>query len=186
MIQQAKHPLLLIGAGANRKERQRMLRDFIDKTGIPFFNTQMGKGVVDERHSFFLGTAALLDNDYINCAVAKADLIINVGHDVIEKPPFFMHRGGSKVIHVNFFAAEVDDIYFPQLEVIGDIRNAMWQLNERLKPQNHWDFSSFLKAKEKLEEHINEKSEDNSFPLLPQRIVADVRKILYLMMVLLH
>ena len=43
MIEQAKHPLLLIGAGANRKMCCKMLRQFINKTGIPCFSTQMGK-----------------------------------------------------------------------------------------------------------------------------------------------
>ena len=102
MIQNAKRPLLLIAAGANRKRTGKALTEFIDKTKIYFFDTQMGKGVVDECHSQFLGTAALSDNDYLHCAIERADLIINVGHDVVEKPPFFMHNDEKKVIHINF------------------------------------------------------------------------------------
>ena len=102
MIQNAKMPLLLVGAGANRKRASAALTDFVDRTGIPFFNTQMGKGVIDERHACYMGTAALSDHDFLHCAIDRADVIINVGHDVIEKPPFFMKQGGSKVIHVNF------------------------------------------------------------------------------------
>ncbi len=45
MIEEAKMPLLLIGGGANRKRTSAALTQFIDKTGIPFFNTQKGKGV---------------------------------------------------------------------------------------------------------------------------------------------
>jgi len=67
--------------------------------------------------------------------VGAADLIINVGHDVIEKPPFFMTQGGTqKVIHVNFYAAEVDEVYFPDHEVVGDIANAIWRFKEALQP----------------------------------------------------
>ena len=73
MIEAAKMPLLLIGAGANRKNTGKALAKFIDQTGIPFFNTQMGKGVVDERHPKFLGTAALSDHDFLHCAINKAD-----------------------------------------------------------------------------------------------------------------
>ena len=83
MIRSASQPLLLIGAGANRNRTCQALRQLIDNTGIYFFNTQMGKGVVDERHPHFLGTAALSDKDYLHCAIDRADLIINVGHDVI-------------------------------------------------------------------------------------------------------
>jgi len=59
MIEKAKKPLLVIGAGANRKRTQTMLKEFIDKTNINFITTQMGKGVIDERHPLFLGTTAL-------------------------------------------------------------------------------------------------------------------------------
>ena len=104
MVCDAKKPLLLIGAGANRKRASIALTEFVDTIGIPFFNTQMGKGIIDERHPLYLGTAALSDNDFIHQAINNADLIINVGHDTIEKPPFFMHPGDErKVIHVNFF-----------------------------------------------------------------------------------
>ena len=176
MIEAAKRPLLLIGAGANRKITAKMLREFIDATGIPFFNTQMGKGVVDERHPLFIGTAALSSGDYVHCAVEAADLIINIGHDVVEKPPFIMKRGGQQVIHINFCSAKVDQIYFPQLEVIGDIGNAIWQVKERLKPQTHWDFSVFLRAREHLLAHIAEHDQDNAFPVKPQRFVRIVRE----------
>jgi acetolactate synthase-1/2/3 large subunit len=176
MIESAKSPLILIGAGANRKLTSAMLRELVDKTGIPFFNTQQGKGVVDERHRLFMGTAALSDNDYLHCAIAQADLIINVGHDVVEKPPFLMRPGGTKVIHVNFTSAKVDEIYFPQLEVVGDIANAVWQLKERLRPRSSWDFSYFMKIKAQLDAHALAHADDPRFPLAPQRIVADVRR----------
>jgi len=102
MLYEAKNPLVLVGAGANRAQVSKMLLQFLDKTGMYFFNTQMGKGVVPKRHDHFIGTAALSSGDYIHCAVEKADLIINIGHDVIEKPPFFMEEDGSqKVIHIN-------------------------------------------------------------------------------------
>ena len=55
MIQNAERPLMLIGAGANRKLTRRTLRTFIETTGIPFVTTQMGKGVVDETHPVVFG-----------------------------------------------------------------------------------------------------------------------------------
>jgi acetolactate synthase-1/2/3 large subunit len=125
MIENAKMPLLLIGAGANRQVTCQALAAFVDETGIYFFTTQMGKGVIDERHPQFLGTAALSSNDFLHAAIDASDLIINVGHDVVEKPPFFMKHGGKEVIHVNFSPAKVDPVYFPQLNVIGDITSSV-------------------------------------------------------------
>jgi acetolactate synthase-1/2/3 large subunit len=177
-IAEAKHPLLLIGAGANRKLTAKMLREFIDATGIPFLCTQLGKGVVDERHEKYIGTAALSAGDHVHCAVSAADLIINVGHDVVEKPPFLMTVDGAKVIHINFSPATIDPVYFPQIEVIGDIANSIWQIKEKLQPQPQWDFTRFERARNKLQEHITRDVAIDTFPLAPQRIVHDVRKAL--------
>ena len=176
MIEKAKNPLLLIGAGSNRKMPARMLRAFVDKTQMPFISTQMGKGVLDERDPLFLGNAALSANDFLHRAIAKADLIINVGHDDIEKPPFFMEQDSFQVIHINFLSAEVDPVYFPQLEVIGDIANSIWQISERIMPQGSWDFSYSLKVKKAVDAHLLEGADDPRFPMLPQRFVADVRE----------
>ena len=46
MIKDAKMPLLLIGAGANRKRTSEALKTLVDQSGLYFFDTQMGKGVV--------------------------------------------------------------------------------------------------------------------------------------------
>ncbi|WP_162339820.1 acetolactate synthase large subunit [Cyclobacterium salsum] len=176
MIKQAKMPLLLIGAGANRKVTCDALADFVDETGIYFFTTQMGKGVIDERHPQYLGTAALSSNDFLHAALDESDLIINVGHDVIEKPPFFMKHGGKKVIHVNFAPAELDPVYFPQLNVVGDITTAVQKLTEKITKTSNWDFSFYQKVKAEVAGHLSKYFEDERFPTLPQRLVNLLRK----------
>jgi acetolactate synthase-1/2/3 large subunit len=176
MIEEAKYPLLLIGAGANRKITCQALARFVDETGIYFFTTQMGKGVIDERHERYLGTAALSSNDFVHAAIDEADLIINVGHDVIEKPPFFMNKGGKKVIHVNFAPAEVDPVYFPQLNVVGDITSSINLLADELNPQPHWDFSFYAKVREEVRGHLSTYFKDERFPMLPQRLVHILRE----------
>ena len=177
-LQKAKRPLLLIGAAANRKLTARMLRLFVEKQGIPFISTQMGKGVVDESHPLCIGNAALSDGDFLHQAIKKAHLIINVGHDVVEKPPFFMQGNNLNVIHINFNSAEVDPVYFPQTEMVGDIAHSIWQLNEILIPQQHWDFSYFMKVRDAMLEHEHKGVNDARFPVYPQRLVADVRKVM--------
>ncbi len=178
MIERASHPLLLIGAGANRKRTSRMLRRFVQRTGIPCFTTQMGKGVVDETDPLYLGNAALSSGDFLHRAIEASDLIINIGHDVVEKPPFVMSHDGPQVIHVNFTSAHIDPVYFPQVEVIGDIANTVWQFTEQLSQQASWDFSRFMTIRQHLEEHIADGAQDDRFPLLPQRLVRDVREAL--------
>lgn len=176
MIEQARFPLLVIGAGANRKQTAKMLTEFIEKTGIYFVNTQMGKGVIDERHSQYLGTAALSENDYVHCAFDKADLIINVGHDIVEKPPFIMnHNDKRQVIHINFFEADLDRIYFPQHEVVGDIANAIWQIKEKIIKQN-WDNNYFKQVKDFLEKAMEVGSDLIRYPITPQYFIDQLRQ----------
>lgn len=173
-IQAARHPLLMIGAGGNRKTTCKMLLEFVDETGIPFFTTQMGKGVIDETHPLWLGNATLSDGDFVHRAIEHADCIINVGHDVIEKPPFFMRADDKTVIHVNFLGAQVDPVYFPQIEVVGDIANAVWQMKEAIAPQPHWDFERFTMIKAHFEAHLQKGQHDPRFPMYPVRIVNDL------------
>ena len=175
-IRAAKHPLLLIGAGANRKRTCNMLRELIKKTGIPFATTQMGKGVINEDHELFVGNTTLSAGDFVHRAIDAADLIVNVGHDVVEKPPFFMKADGVDVIHINFSSAAVDPVYFPQIEVVGDIANSIWRIKESLEPQSDWDFSRFMTVREAVQASVNDGVDDDRFPIYPQRLVADVRK----------
>ena len=174
----AERPLLLIGAGANRRRASKALRKFVSDTGFPFFDTQMGKGVVDEDSELYLGTAALSSGDYVHCAIEKADLIVNIGHDVVEKPPFFMEPGGQTVIHINYKAAEVDQVYFPQLEVIGDIAGSVERLGNRLDGKLQCDRSYYTVLHHEIASHISETSDDERFPMVPQRVVADVRSVM--------
>ena len=176
MIEQAKSPVLVIGAGANRKLTSKMLGEFVEKTSIPYITTQMGKGVLNEDNPLFMGNTALSDGDFVHRVINDADLIINVGHDVVEKPPFFMHHGGSQVIHVNFDSAAVDPVYFPQLEVVGDIANSIWQIKQQITPQSHWQYDFFQKVRNSYLEHRAESEDDDRFPVLPERFVNDIRK----------
>jgi acetolactate synthase-1/2/3 large subunit len=109
-------------------------------------------------------------------AVHRADLIINVGHDVVEKPPFFMRPGGPEVLHVNYSPAEVDPVYFPRLQVIGDVANAVWQLGERIRRQPSWDAQCFIEVKKRSEANLQRSADAASFPIKPQRLVRDVRR----------
>ncbi|MEM8792198.1 MAG: acetolactate synthase large subunit [Pseudomonadota bacterium] len=197
LLVRAKSPLLVIGAGGNRKLTSKMLTRMVDKFGIPFVTTQLGKGVVSEDHPLFMGCAALSAGDYVHRAIEAADVIINVGHDVIEKPPFFMQKGaaasgqtgadvdpvmvseGTKVIHVSFRSAEVDPVYFPQVEVVGDIANAIWQIKNGLSDHkdgcSHWDFSRMMVVKKHHDANIADGRDDARFPIYPQHLVGQIR-----------
>jgi acetolactate synthase I/II/III large subunit len=168
----------VIGAGANRTMTGRMLLQLVEKTGIPFMTTQLGKGVIDERHPKFLGCAALSAGDFVHRAVEASDCIVNVGHDVIEKPPFFMRTGGAQVIHISSRSAEIDPVYFPQVEVIGDIANAIWQIKQDIVPSGGWNFDLMLRARAAEVAHTAPLAADARFPIFPPFAVQAIRDAL--------
>lgn len=174
-LEQARSPILVIGAGANRTVTCRMLLEFIEKTGIPFLTTQLGKGVIDERHPGFVGCAALSAGDFVHRAIEAADLIVNIGHDVIEKPPFFMQVNGTPVIHISSRTAEVDPVYFPQIEVVGDIANAIWQIKQDIVPNDSWNFEAMLAARHAEVAHTASIKDDARFSIFPPYLVEQVR-----------
>jgi len=178
LIKKARFPLILLGAGANRQHSREALSEFIRTVKIPFFSTQMGKGVVDESSELFLGTAALSDDDYLHQYIHQADVIINIGHDVVEKPPFYMEEHGQTVIHMNYRAAQVDQVYFPQVEIVGDLALSAQLLLDQLKDAPPHDLTMFYKVRDHVKEKTHEGALDDRFPILPQRLVADVRSVM--------
>ena len=179
MILEAKRPLIMIGAAGNRPRLVNALSDFVRRTGISFFNTQMGKGAVTGGSNLYLGTAALSERDYVHDAIDRADLIIAIGHDTVEKPPFLMGKaaGGPKVIHVGFVSANVEEVFYPDAELIGDIGASVSALADRLDGRLSPDPDVAALRKDILA-RINERAEDDRFPVIPQRLVHDVRAVM--------
>ncbi|ANP89353.1 hypothetical protein BA011_26695 (plasmid) [Rhizobium leguminosarum] len=138
LIIAAKRPLVMFGAAASRAAASHPglttdMEQFVNRTGIPFFTTQMGKGTVPESSHLYMGTAAVSEGDNVHDAVDKADLIIAIGHDTCEKPPFIMSEDGPKVIHIGDQSPPVEEVYFPQFELIGEIGHSLKALADRLE-----------------------------------------------------
>jgi acetolactate synthase-1/2/3 large subunit len=127
--------------------------------------------------NLYMGTAALSEGDYVHRAVDRADLIIAVGHDTVEKPPFFMGPNGPQVIHVGSTPAHVEQIYFPHAEVVGDLGASMTMLADRLEGRITVD-PDFLELRGEILARIQDRADEPRFPPVPQRIVADVRKVM--------
>jgi acetolactate synthase-1/2/3 large subunit len=177
-IEKAKRPLIVLSSGGNRKLVRKQLSVFLNKTSIPFVSTQMGKGVEDETSELYIGTTALSSGDYVHNALEHADLVIMIGHDISEKPPIALDGKSCKVIHINFYPAEVDDIYVPTHEVVGDISFTLWSLAEKIKNNLDWDFNYFFKVRDIVKKDIARFAYSKDFPLRPERIVADISNVM--------
>jgi acetolactate synthase-1/2/3 large subunit len=177
MIMRAKRPLIMLGAAASRPRSSSDLAGFVLRTGIPFFTTQMGKGTVAGGSNQYMGTAALSERDYVHEAIDEADLIIAIGHDTVEKPPFIMGQRGPKVIHVSYTPANVEQVYFPDCEVVGDLGPSLKLLGDRLEG-NLPNAGALLPLRQGILEHITDRADEDRFPITPQRLVRDVREVI--------
>ncbi|MFT4117247.1 acetolactate synthase large subunit [Bradyrhizobium sp.] len=177
MILAARRPLVMMGAATSRPHSTHGIARFVRRTGIPFFTTQMGKGTVPGGTNLYMGTAALSERDYVHDAIDAADLIVAIGHDPVEKPPFIMGPAGPKVIHVSYTPASVEQVYFPDAEVVGDVGPSLELLADRVEgklPQA----AALLPLRETILSHIADRATEARWPPTPQRIVHDVRQVM--------
>ena len=175
LISLAKRPLAMLGAAASRPRSTSGIAQFVLRTRIPYFTTQMGKGTVPGGTELYMGTAALSERDYVHEAIDRADLIITIGHDTVEKPPFIMGPGGPQVIHISYQPASVEQVYFPQTEVVGDIGPSLGLLADRVEGKIP-NAGALLSLREGILSRIADRAAEERFT--PQRLVHDIRKVM--------
>jgi acetolactate synthase-1/2/3 large subunit len=177
MILEAGCPLVMFGAAASRPRLAAGLDGFIRRTRLPFFTTQMGKGSVAGGANLYMGTAALSERDYVHEAIDRADLILAIGHDTVEKPPFIMGPDGPKVIHVGYTPAAVEQVFFPHAEIVGDVGPSLDLLADRLEGRLPPE-SALLPLRGPILARITDRADEERFPPTPQRVVRDVRRVM--------
>jgi len=165
----------MLGAAAARPRASAELAQFVLRTRIPYFTTQMGKGTVPGGTDLYMGTAALSERDYVHDAIEQADLIVAIGHDTSEKPPFIMDDNRPLVIHVAYQSATVEQVYFPQAEVVGDIGNSLALLADRLEGQLP-NAGALLPLRAGILGRLADRETEDRWT--PQRIVHDVRQVM--------
>jgi acetolactate synthase I/II/III large subunit len=176
MILEAKSPLIIVSSGANRQEISEELEAFIKKTGIYIVHTQMGKGVVSDDCIYSLFATGIHTRDYVNCGIDGADLIITVGYNIVEYPPYLWNEKlDKKIINIDFVESVPDRYFNPIIEVIGDVASTITELASMVPEKREFPF--FKRTRYFIEEKINAAPE-KKYPLLPQSVVQNVRKVL--------
>lgn len=183
-IEQAENPIVLAGNGALRKRAAKQLRRFTTKTGIPVVNTFMGKGAIAMSDPHCLYTMGLQGRDHINLAFDKADTVITVGYDLVEiAPQFWNPRCDKTIVHIDFWPAEIDSDYPVLVDVVADLADALWQINEGINERFEgrlplFDVADWGPLRQTIAHDLAMEKDDDSFPMKPQRILNDVRAFL--------
>jgi len=182
MIAAAKRPVIIAGNGCIRRRASKQLRLFCEKTGIGVVSTFMAKGSVDMDAPYCLYTVGLGNKDLISRAIDDADLVIALGFDMVEYHPQLWNPNGDKtIIHADFLAAEIDEHYHPEIELIGDLAHAMWMLNERVDAAAPFDFDFSNQAacrKAMASDFAEYKDDETVGSIRPQKILWDTREVM--------
>ncbi|MDQ6953915.1 MAG: thiamine pyrophosphate-dependent enzyme, partial [Mariprofundaceae bacterium] len=182
MLRHAKRPLLLVGNGCIRHDASGELRRFCEASGVGVINTFMAKGCVDADADYCLYTVGLQAKDVVLCALDAADLVITLGYYMVEYHPRLWNSDGDKhIIHIDFQAAEVDEHYNPEVELIGDLTHTLAVFNANVEKLGavQRNLSQQVETRRQMKQVLEEHADDDTKgSIRPQKVLADVRKVM--------
>jgi acetolactate synthase I/II/III large subunit len=177
-ISQAVNPIILVGNGAIRDQASDAVTQFASQMNIPVVNTFMGKGVIPYTHSLALWSVGLQQRDFITCGFDNTDLVIAIGYDLIEfSPKKWNPDGRIPIIHVDVTPAEIDSSYIPNVEVVGNISDSLYEIlkfaDREGKPNPH-----AISLRTNIRADYEEYAHDDGFPIKPQKLIYDLRQVM--------
>ncbi len=177
IISDAKNPVILAGSGAVRAHAAAAVTELADRLHIPVVNTMMAKGIIPFDDLYSLRTIGIPQKDYVNQVFDQADVVIAIGYDLVEcAPAKWGARPDMTIVHVDSAPADVNKRYQPGVEVVGNITESLYQIlrctHRSAEPK------LALEVRAKIEAEHAEMASDESCPMKPARILADVRKVM--------
>ncbi len=177
VISMAENPIALVGNGAIRRRAGRALRAFVETTGIPVAETFMAKGLVDAEHRCALGTVGLQSRDYEMAGFDEADVVIAIGYDLVEHAPVHWNpQSDKRIVMIDTVAAEIDEFFIPEVELIGDIAHVLTRLATACT--DIYFSSGSSRVRDVVQGALNDARDDGHFPMRPPRVLWDIRQAL--------
>ena len=158
MIEGAKKPVIFVGGGAVISEADKELKEFAEKVDAPVTDSLMGKGAFDGKDARYTGMLGMHGTKASNLAVTNCDLLITVGarfsDRVTGNTAKFAYN--AKILQIDVDPTEINKNIITNTSVIGDVKEVLKRLNERISQHDNSEWMSFvkdLKAKYPLKYH---------------------------------
>ncbi|MBA3307017.1 MAG: acetolactate synthase large subunit, partial [Thermoleophilaceae bacterium] len=175
VIRGALNPVALAGNGVIRGGATPALREFVRATGIPVAETFMGKGLLGPDNPKALGNVGLQAGDYSMAGFDDADVVLAIGYDLVEQSPQMWNPGRDKtIICIDSLAAEIDEHFIPEVELVGDIYHTLTRLAEECRHVPHQGGSQRLR--DVVLGRFEAAKDDDHFPVQPPRALWEIRK----------
>ncbi len=142
LINQAGRPYIYLGGGAVISGASQEVARFAELVDAPVCDTLMGKGAFDGNSPRYTGMIGMHGTKTSNLGVSQCDLLIALGarfsDRVTGNPKKFAEE--AKIIHIDIDAAEINKNIRVDASLIGDLKDVLAAINEKLEPQNHSDW----------------------------------------------
>ncbi len=176
MISYAKNPVILAGSSVIRSHATEMLTKFAEKLKLPVINTMMAKGAIPFDNPYSMWTVGIPMDDYQTKMLEKASLVIAIGYDIIEYAPAKWHMSNADIIHIDTMPADINKNYQPEVEVVGNIPDALERIMD--KAARLQEPVSFLNLRKRMVEEHESYAQDLSYPVKPQKALIDCRRVM--------
>lgn len=139
MIEASEKPFIFVGGGAIASDAASELKEFAEKIDAPVTDSLMGKGAYDNTRPRYTGMLGMHGTKASNFGVSQCDLLIVVGARFSDRVTGDTNRFAkdAKIIHIDVDAAEINKNVVVDLGIVGDAKNVLKELNEKLTRQNH-------------------------------------------------
>ncbi len=141
VLKSAKKPLIILGKGAAYAQVDQTIKDFIEKSGVPYLPMSMAKGLLPDDHPQSAGAArslVLREADVVILIGARLNWLLSHG-----KGKTWGEPGAKKFIQVDIEPREMDSNVWIAAPVVGDIGSSLSEMNKAMsdkwaKPPVEW------------------------------------------------
>jgi len=190
MLVAASRPVLYVGGGVVLADAAGELRNFVDHFNVPVAHSLMGKGALPDDHPFTLGMTGFWGTQYTNDSCRNADTIMALGARFKEADSSSWYREytfdipKTKLIHIDIEPSEIGRNYPVAIGAVADLKMALSVLNRvarELYPdgiQRPQLAAEIAREREAFSARNREMEKSDAFPMMPERILAELREVL--------
>ena len=146
LMKAAQRPFIYVGGGAVISEAYKEVRELAEILDTPVCDTLMGKGVMDGHDPKYTGMIGMHGTKASNFGVSECDLLIALGarfsDRVVGNAAKF--ASGAKILHIDIDAAEIDKNIKTTASVVGDLKEILTKINEKLPKQQHTEWMAHI------------------------------------------
>lgn len=139
MIAASRQPYIFVGGGAVISDANEELKEFVEKVQAPVTDSLMGKGAFDGTSPLYTGMLGMHGTKTANLGVSECDLLIAIGVRFSDRVTGNVNAfaGNAKILQFDVDPAEINKNIVTDAHIIGDVREILRRVNEKLQPQNH-------------------------------------------------